>query len=92
MPLYQTEDTTSLIPIPDFKLYQTLADDLDRTTLRIIGLTKAMKVRGIYDSSLPELDHLYDDGDKTLIPAQNVTALLERGGLDKAIWFARWKP
>lgn len=88
MPLYQTEDTTSLIPIPDFKLYQTLADDLDRTTLRIIGLTKAMKVRGIYDSSLPELDHLYDDGDKTLIPAQNVTALLERGGLDKAIWFA----
>lgn len=87
-PLYQTEDTTSLIPIPDFKLYQTLADDLDRTTLRIIGLTKAMKVRGIYDSSLPELDHLYDDGDATLIPAQNVTALLERGGLDKAIWFA----
>lgn len=88
MPLYQTEDTTSLIPIPDFKLYQTLADDLDRTTLRIIGLTRAMKVRGIYDSSLPELDHLYDDGDATLIPAQNVTALLERGGLDKAIWFA----
>ena len=45
----------------------------------------ALKVRGIYDATLTELSELMKAGDNELIAAANVTALLERGGLDKAI-------
>ena len=91
-PLYTTEDPSSLIPVPDYEIYSVLAGDLDRTTKRIIHLTKAIKVAGIYDASLPELQNLYGDGDARLKPSQNVMALIERGGLEKAIWFAPIEP
>lgn len=91
-PLYTTEDPSSLIPVPDYEIYSVLAGDLDRTTKRIIHLTKAIKVAGIYDASLPELQNLYGDGDARLEPSQNVMALIERGGLEKAIWFAPIEP
>lgn len=91
-PLYTTEDPSSLIPVPDYEIYSVLAGDLDRTTKRIIHLTKAIKVAGIYDASLPELQNLYGDGDARLEPSQNVMALIERGGLEKAIWFAPLEP
>lgn len=91
-PLYTTEDPSSLIPVPDYEIYSVLAGDLDRTTKRIIHLTKAIKVAGIYDASLPELRNLYGDGDARLEPSQNVMALIERGGLEKAIWFAPLEP
>lgn len=91
-PLYTTEDPSSLIPVPDYEIYSILAGDLDRTTKRIIHLTKAIKVAGIYDASLPELQNLYGDGDARLEPSQNVMALIERGGLEKAIWFAPIEP
>lgn len=91
-PLYTTEDPSSLIPVPDYEVYAILAGDLDRTTRRIIHLTKALRVAGIYDASLPELQNLYGAGDAMLEPAQNVMALIERGGLDKAIWFAPLEP
>lgn len=91
-PLYTTEDPSSLIPVPDYEIYSVLAGDLERTTKRIIHLTKAIKVAGIYDASLPELQNLYGDGDARLEPSQNVMALIERGGLEKAIWFAPIEP
>lgn len=91
-PLYTTEDPSSLIPVPDYEIYSVLAGDLERTTKRIIHLTKAIKVAGIYDASLPELQNLYGDGDARLEPSQNVMALIERGGLEKAIWFAPLEP
>lgn len=91
-PLYTTEDPSSLIPVPDYEVYAILAGDLDRTTRRIIHLTKALRVAGIYDASLPELQNLYGTGDAMLEPAQNVMALIERGGLDRAIWFAPLEP
>lgn len=91
-PLYTTEDPSSLIPVPDYEIYAILADDLDRTTKRIIHLTKSLKVAGIYDASLPELQNLYGDGDARLEPSQNTMALIERGGLANAIWFAPLEP
>lgn len=91
-PFYTTEDPSSLIPVPDYEIYSILADDLDRTTKRIIHLTKSLKVAGIYDASLPELQNLYGDGDAHLEPSQNAMALIERGGLANAIWFAPIEP
>jgi hypothetical protein len=86
-PLYAVEDSASLVPIPLYELYKEQADELDTVSRRINVLIKGLKMRGIYDATLTELSELMRGEDNDLIPAANVTALLERGGLEKAIWF-----
>jgi len=86
-PLYAIADPTSLVPVPLFELYREQADELDAITRRINILTRGLKLRGIYDSTIKELSELMRGEDNDLIPASNVTALIERGGLEKAIWF-----
>jgi len=86
-PLYSIEDSASLVPLALFELYKEQADELDAVSKRINTLIKGLKMRGIYDATLVELSELMRGEDNDLIPAQNVTALLERGGLEKAIWF-----
>ena len=86
-PLYAFEDSASTVPIPLFEFYKEQADELDTVTRRINLLVKGLKMRGIYDSTLSELSEVMRGEDNDLIPASNVTALLERGGLEKAIWF-----
>lgn len=86
-PLYAIEDSDSLVPTSLYAQYQEQAEELDTVTRRINILVKGLKMRGIYDSTLTELAELMRGEDNDLIPAQNVTALLERGGLEKAIWF-----
>ena len=85
-PLYAIENDTSLVPSALYTQYEQQAKELNRISGRINSLINALKVRGIYDSTLGELSQLMKAGDNDLIAAQNVTALLERGGLDKAIW------
>lgn len=86
-PVYAIEDTSSLIPLPLYEQYREQAEELDRVSTRINKVVDAIRVRGIYDATLHELATIMDATDNDLIPAENVTALLERGGLEKAIWF-----
>jgi hypothetical protein len=85
-PLYAIENDQTLIPAALYTQYEQQAKELNKISLRINKLIDALKVRGVYDSTLSELSELMKGGDNDLIPAQNVTALLDRGGLDKAIW------
>lgn len=85
-PLYAIENDQTLIPAALYTQYEQQAKELNKISLRINKLMEALKVRGIYDSTLGEIDRLTKAADNDMIPAQNVTALLERGGLDKAIW------
>lgn len=85
-PLYAVEDSGSLIPVPLYELYKEQAEELDRVSGRINTIIKGLKLRGIFDATLSELSELMRGEDNDLIPAANVTALLERGGLEKAIW------
>jgi hypothetical protein len=85
-PLYATTTTDSLVPIPDYVLYQDQANELDILTDRIDGLVKALRVRGIYDSSQPALQRLLTEGDNnTLIPTDRWSAFSEKGGLKGTI-------
>lgn len=86
-PLYTTLDTNSLIPIPLYETYKAQADELSEVSNRIQIITKALKVRGVYDSTLSELSDLFSGKDNAMIPAQNISSLIERGGLTNAIWF-----
>lgn len=81
-PLFGTLTNESLVPVPDFALYQDQANQLDILAERVEGLVKALKVRGVYDSTFPELGRLLTEGDNnTLIPVKNFTAFAEKQGL-----------
>lgn len=85
-PLYAIESDVTLIPSPLYSQYEQQAKELNRISIRINKLIEGLKLRGIYDSTLGELADMMKATDNELVPAANVTALLERGGLDKAIW------
>ena len=85
-PLFSTTTSDSLVPVPDFVLYQDQANELDILTDRIDGLVKALRVRGVYDASQPALQRLLTEGDNnTLIPVDKWMAFSEKGGLKGAI-------
>ena len=85
-PLYATTTSDSLVPVPDFTLYQDQASELDILSDRIDGLVKALRVRGVYDASQPALQRLLTEGDNNaLIPVDKWSALSEKGGLKGAI-------
>ena len=86
MPLYASMTSDSLVPIPDFVLYQDQANELDILSDRIDGLVKALRVRGVYDASQPALQRLLTEGDNnTLIPVDKWLAFSEKGGLRGSI-------
>ena len=85
-PLYATITTDSLIPVPDFALYQDQARQLDTLADRIDGFIQALKVRGVYDASEPSLQRLFTEGDNNaLLPIKNYGAFSEKGGMAGAI-------
>jgi hypothetical protein len=85
-PAYATLTTNSLIPVPDYVEYQDQADELDDLTGRIANLTAAIKAVGVYDSSVPALQEILNDGrDNQLIPVTNWAALSEKGGIKSSI-------
>jgi len=85
-PLYATMTSDTLVPVPDFVLYQDQATDLDILTDRIDGLVKALRVRGVYDASQPTLQRLLTEGDNnTLIPVDKWMGFSEKGGLKGSI-------
>jgi len=85
-PLYAIENNNTLIPAALYTQYEQQAKELNKISGRISKLIEALKVRGIYDSTLGELSQLMKAADNELIAGSNVTALLDRGGLDNAIW------
>jgi len=85
-PLFATITTDSLVPIPDFALYQDQARQLDTLADRIDGFIQALKVRGVYDASEPSLQRLFTEGENnTLLPIKNYGAFSEKGGIAGAI-------
>ena len=85
-PLYATMTSDTLVPVPDFVLYQDQANDLDILSDRIDGMIKALRVRGVYDASQPTLQRLLTEGDNnTLIPVDKWMAFSEKGGLKGSI-------
>ena len=85
-PMFSTLTTDSLIPVPDYVLYQDQARQLDTLADRIDGFIQALKVRGVYDASEPSLQRLFTEGENnTLLPVKNYAAFSEKGGLVGAI-------
>lgn len=92
-PLYATITNSTLIPVPDYKLYEEQAMLLDTLMDRIDGLVKALQVKGVYDASIPELARMFTEGQNTdLIAVKNWAAFAEKNGLAGAIDIVDLKP
>lgn len=85
-PLFATLTNESLVPVPDYALYQDQAQALDIICDRIDGLIKALQVKGVYNAEFPELGRLFTEGENnTLIPVKNFAAFAEKQGLKGAV-------
>lgn len=85
-PLYATLTNETLVPVPDYTLYQDQAEELNVLSDRIDGLIKALQVKGVYDSAIPELARLFTEaGNTDLIPVKNWNQFAEKNGLAGAI-------
>jgi hypothetical protein len=85
-PMYAIESSTSLIPTAEYTMYETLAKELELITNRLNRIIDGLRLRGVYDASLSEIEKLFDEQDNGFIPAEDISRLVETGGLDKAIW------
>lgn len=85
-PLYAIESPTSMVPTCEYTMYETLARELELMTNRIAKIIDGLRLRGIYDSTMSEIEKLFDEQDNGFIPAEGVARLMEGGGLENAIW------
>jgi hypothetical protein len=85
-PIFATLTTDTLVPVPDFAMYQDQAAELDLLADRIQGLIKALQIKGVYDASIPELARLFKEGGNgDLVPVTNWGAFAEKRGLGGAV-------
>lgn len=85
-PLFATMTTDTLVPVPDYKMYQDQARALDKLYSKIDGLIDQLQVKGVYDASIPALSRLFKEaGNGTLIPVKTWQQFAEKAGLKGAI-------
>jgi len=85
-PLFATITTDSLIPVPDFAMYQDQAAELDELAQTIASLIRSLKIKGVHDAAIPELARLFTEaGNGDLIPVKTWSAFAEKNGLKGAI-------
>ena len=80
-PVYASMTNDSLMPIPDYLQYESLAKELDETTRRINMLTKALRVTGIYDATMQAIGNMLSDTSQQnrLYPVDGLSDLLGKG-------------
>lgn len=87
-PLYIVENTSSLLPIPMFHLYQEQANELDKLSGRIDKIVNTARLRGAYDARMTEFADILSSDDNEMVPVANAQQWAD-GGLDKAV---SWMP
>jgi len=86
-PMSFVSKISDLCPVPLYHFYEEQARELNIITVRINKITAALKVRGMYDSTVEAIEKVLTAEDNTLVAAENVAALLSQGNtLEKSIW------
>lgn len=76
----------TLIPTPDYIIYQDQANELNQLTARVAILVKALKVAGVYDASAEGIEKMLAQGMENKLVPVNVDAMMkEKGGLKNMI-------
>jgi hypothetical protein len=84
-PIYSVRGTGTLVPRPEFALYQSQANELDDVSERIDALIAQLKVRGVYNNTLKELDTLLERDDGTMVGVANWQTFAQAGGFAGAV-------
>ncbi len=85
-PWYSIPRNDTLVPVPEFTVYQDQAEELDNITQRINKLTDALRVRGLYDGTFKnELSQLETARDNQWISIDNFAAMMDKGGLNNVV-------
>jgi hypothetical protein len=91
-PMLPNHANDTVIPVPDYAMYQDQANQLDDLTSRCKLLSDALRVAGVYDSSVPGLQQILSGGyDNRLVPVDSWAAFAEKGGVQGAIAFIPMK-
>lgn len=81
-PALMIETTDSLIPIPEYTMYQFQAEELNDISERIANLVKSMRAVGLYPGEdADKINNLLKSSENMLIPVDNYAAFAEKGGL-----------
>jgi hypothetical protein len=85
-PMLPNHANDTVIPVPDYAMYQDQANQLDDLTSRAKLLADALRVVGVYDSSTPGLQQLLSGGyENRLVPVDSWAAFAEKGGMKGAV-------
>ena len=79
-PMLSITTTDSMIPTPEYMIYQDLAQEIDEISDRIAALTRRIKVRGAYDASQDNLANILkaDDGEMIAINGYDISQDLSK--------------
>jgi hypothetical protein len=86
-PLLSTTTPKSLMPTPDYALYQDQAEELNTTQARIVVLQKALRVAGWYNASNKDIRLVLEGNDNEMIPVENWAMFAEGGRSGNIEWF-----
>ena len=81
-PMMANLTNTKMVPRADYIFAQDLYNEIDQLESRIVMLTKAVKVVGVYDRSSEGIKRLMNEAcENELIPVDNWAMFAEKGGL-----------
>jgi len=66
-PLLSNLDNETIVPVPDYALYQDQANDLSKYTNRLSRIGDALKVRGVYQAVDTNVQRLFDDDQENVL-------------------------
>lgn len=86
-PLTLYRKISGLTPQSLYQAYKQQAEELNDITFRITKITRAMRIRGFYNSTIEEMKDLMSQDDNVMLPLTNAAQLTTQGlKLDDAIW------
>lgn len=92
-PLFGTMTPGTIIPVPDYCLWQDQITEIHELTTRINLLSKAIRVTGVYDSSNDGVHRILSEGaENKLYPIESWARFAEKGGLESAVDFLPIQP
>lgn len=87
-PLIASPPTKQFLPLSDYYMAQDQYLGLDILYARINLIIEAVRVAGVYDSSVPEIGRMLGGTENKLIPVDNWAMFAEKGGVKGVIdWF-----
>jgi hypothetical protein len=92
-PLYMIETTGSLEPIPEYKMYERQAAEVNTLTDRITKLTSVLRAAAVYDANAKDaISKLVRGTENEMIPCENYASFMQAGGSNGAITWLPYDP